>query len=183
MRRLIGIGMLLVVAAIAITFGCRGRILSGEVVNMNVNGFSEVIESGDSIIILDITSDALGDIIITGAMAYPINNESDAKTIVAEHGVEKPYAVYDYDGTMSPSAAKHLAKQGAKVYHLKGGLKDWIEADEIIMVMPVGNTLSKPLKTKKSQMMNDTTMMKKINNLDRRHNDMKVKKSNKMSTH
>lgn len=141
---------------------CMESKKMGSVKDLEVTEFSELIENQDTLILIDIESDQLGDIIITGAVAYPINNEEDADKAVKKFGTTTPYAVYDMTGTKSKKAAEMLAKKGAKVYNLKNGLAGWIEEDQVIVVMPLDSTMTVPIRTTKTQLMSDSTMMTKL---------------------
>lgn len=155
------VGVSVVASAIFFT-ACMGEKKMGSAKDLEVTEFSELIQSQDTLILIDVESDQMGDIMITGAIAYPINNEQDADSAIKKFGTTTPYAVYDMMGTKSKKAADMLAKKGATVYNLKNGLSDWIEEDQMIVIMPLDSTMTAPIRTTKSQLMSDSTMMTKL---------------------
>lgn len=155
-------GAIAVMASAMILSACSGG-KEGSVKELEVTEFSELIEKQDTIVLLDVSGDQYGDILITGAVAYPVNNEEDAVAIIQKYGTATPYAVYDINGSKSKNVADMLAKKGANVYTLKNGLINWIEEDEEIVIMPIDSTMQAPIKTTKSQIMTDSVLMQKLN--------------------
>lgn len=151
------------VAAVAIIFSaCTGEIKKGSIKDLNVTEFSELIQKQDTIILLDVSGDQYGDIMITGAVAYPISSDEEAVAVIQKYGVTTPYAIYDINGTKSKKAAELLYKKGATVYNLKNGLVNWIEEDAEIVIMPLDSTMQAPVTTTKSKIMADSVLMTKL---------------------
>lgn len=151
------------VAAVTIVFSaCTGESKKGSMKDLDVAEFSELIQKQDTIIILDVSGDQYGDIMITGAVAYPISSDEEAVAVIQKYGTMTPYAVYDITGAKSKKAAELLSKKGANVYNLKNGLVNWIEEDQEIVIMPLDSTMQAPVTTTKSKIMADSAMMVKL---------------------
>lgn len=131
--------------------------------NMSVSEFAEVVESPDSVVIIDVESYAPATIYIAGAIAQPISSSDEADAIITNYGIVFPFAVYDIDGFKSARAAKLLAERGAMVYNLTDGLVAWVENDRLIML--IDESSDSPIAMTKSQFMADTTLMCKKKNI------------------
>ncbi len=172
--RFLSVGVLFSLFAL-VMYNCSG-VNQGWIKGVEPVEFAEIIANKDSVIIIDVQSDMLGDIIISESIAYPIKDDMAAKELVDKYKTDKMYAIYDNNGSLTSVAAAHLAKQGAKVYHLHGGLMNWIDDDQAIMVMPMPNVMTGAIVTTKSEMMKDTTMMHKIkHNMKNLPHDSRIK--------
>ena len=141
---------------------CSGIQKKGVLVNMEVDEFAEVIQSQDTVIIINVGGSGNEDIFIQGAVAYPVATSDDAVMLIQEYGVNNPYAVYDVVGVKSKKAAELLSDKGANVYNLKNGLMGWIEADEEFVLMPLDQMMTTPIVMTKTRMLKDSVMMQKM---------------------
>lgn len=158
-KRVVGVA---VVASALFFSSCSESMKQGSVKDLDVAEFSELIQQNDTLILINVDEDNYGDVMISGAIAYPIATDQDAANLVKKHGTKKPYAIYDLNGVKSRKAADMIAKHGANAYNLKKGLSGWIEEDQLIIIMPIDSTMTTPITTTKSKIMADSTLRTKL---------------------
>ena len=104
----------------------------GQYVNKDVQGFSELIEN-PNVVLLDVrTASEYAEGHIAGAINIDQSQSDFVEKAKAALPTDKKVAVYCRSGRRSASAADKLAAEGYQCVNLKGGIIAWKEAGKAV---------------------------------------------------
>lgn len=120
--------LICLLATLGLTTACGQQSFE----NADVQGFSELIENPD-VVVLDVrTASEYAEGHIQGALLIDQGQSDFVEKVKAAVPTDKKIAVYCRSGRRSANAAGKLAAEGYQCVNLKGGILAWKEAGKAV---------------------------------------------------
>ena len=120
--------LICLLATLGLTTACGQQSFE----NADVQGFSELIENPD-VVVLDVrTASEYAEGHIQGALLIDQGQSDFVEKVKAAAPTDKKIAVYCRSGRRSANAAGKLAAEGYQCVNLKGGILAWKEAGKAV---------------------------------------------------